>query len=61
MKINFDVDIDMADRDEFLKLVEHIPASIKKEDTSTWKGTELMKIAKHHGRATIFKTKCIHK
>ena len=33
MKIDFDVDIDMADRDEFLKLVEHIPASIKKEDT----------------------------
>ena len=32
MKINFDVDIDMADRNKFLELVEHIPASIKKED-----------------------------
>ena len=31
MKINFDVDIDMADRDKFLKLVEHIPASIKRD------------------------------
>ena len=25
MKINFDVDIDMADRDKFLKLVDVIP------------------------------------
>ena len=32
MKINFDVDIDMADRNKFLELVEHTPASIKKED-----------------------------
>ena len=32
MKINFDVDIDMADRNKFLELVEHIPASIKKDD-----------------------------
>jgi len=31
MKINFDVDIDMADRDKFLKLVEHVPASIKRD------------------------------
>ena len=31
MKINFDVDIDMADRDKFLNLVEHIPASIKRD------------------------------
>ena len=30
MKINFDVDIDMADRDKFLKLVDVIPASIKR-------------------------------
>lgn len=28
MQINFDVDIDMADRDTFLKLVPHVPASI---------------------------------
>ena len=33
MKINFDVDIDMADRDKFLELVDHIPASIKREDS----------------------------
>jgi len=33
MKINFDVDIDMADRDQFLRLVKHIPASIKREET----------------------------
>lgn len=33
MKINFDVDIDMADRDKFLNLVDHISASIKREDT----------------------------
>lgn len=32
MKINFDVDIDMPDRDKFLDLVQHIPASIKRED-----------------------------
>ena len=32
MKINFDVDIDMADRDKFLNLVDHISASIKRED-----------------------------
>lgn len=31
MKINFDVDIDMADRDKFLKLVDVIPASIKRD------------------------------
>ena len=30
-KIDFDVDIDMADRDEFLKLVRHIPASIEQD------------------------------
>lgn len=29
MKIDFDVDIDMADRDQFLKLINHIPASIE--------------------------------
>jgi len=28
-KIDFDVDIDMANRDDFLRLVDHIPASIK--------------------------------
>ncbi len=33
MKINFDVDIDMADRDKFLELVDHIPASIKREES----------------------------
>ena len=32
MKIDFDVDIDMADRDKFLKLVKHVPASIKRGD-----------------------------
>ena len=31
MKIDFDVDIDMADRDKLLQLIEHIPASIKRE------------------------------
>lgn len=31
MKIDFDVDIDMANRDDFLNLVKHTPASIKKE------------------------------
>jgi|TARA_B100001094_G_scaffold138606_1_gene134156 hypothetical protein len=33
MKIDFDVDIDMANRDDFLKLVNHTPASIKKDST----------------------------
>ena len=28
MKFDFDVDIDMADRDKFLKLIPHVPASI---------------------------------
>ena len=32
MKIDFDVDIDMANREDFLRLVDHIPASIKQED-----------------------------
>ena len=32
MKIDFDVDIDMANRDDFLRLVNHTPASIKQED-----------------------------
>ena len=31
MKFDFDVDIDMANREEFLKLVNHTPASIEKE------------------------------
>lgn len=31
-KIDFDVDIDMANREDFLRLVNHIPASIKHED-----------------------------
>lgn len=35
MKIDFDVDIDMANRDEFLKLVNHTPASIEKENNFT--------------------------
>lgn len=30
MNINFDVDIDMADRDAFLKVIDHVPASIKR-------------------------------
>jgi hypothetical protein len=32
MKIDFDVDIDMADRDQFLQLVPHVPASINHSD-----------------------------
>ena len=35
MKIDFDVDIDMANRDDFLKLVNVIPASIKKDGKFT--------------------------
>ena len=35
MKIDFDVDIDMANRDEFLKLVNRTPASIEKENNFT--------------------------
>ena len=31
MKIDFDVDIDMANRDDFLKLIDHTPASIEKD------------------------------
>lgn len=31
MKIDFDVDIDMADRDKLLKLIENTPASIKRD------------------------------
>ena len=31
-KIDFDVDIDMANRDEFLRVVKHTPASIKADD-----------------------------
>lgn len=32
MKIDFDVDIDMANREDFLRLVNHTPASIKNGD-----------------------------
>ena len=32
MKIDFDVDIDMANREEFLRLVNHTPASIKDDN-----------------------------
>ena len=35
MKIDFDVDIDMANRDDFLKLVNHTPASIEKDGKFT--------------------------
>lgn len=35
MKFDFDVDIDMANRDDFLRLVKHTPASIKKEGNFT--------------------------
>ena len=35
MKINFDVDIDMANRDNFLDLIKHTPASIEKDGTFT--------------------------
>jgi len=35
MKIDFDVDIDMANRDDFLKLINHTPASIEKDGKFT--------------------------
>jgi len=35
MGFDFDVDIDMANRDDFLRLVKHTPASIKKDNTFT--------------------------
>ena len=35
MKINFDVDIDMANRDNFLDLIKHTPASIEKDGKFT--------------------------
>jgi hypothetical protein len=35
MKINFDVDIDMANRDDFLKLINHTPAVIEKDGVFT--------------------------
>mgnify|MGYP003651586030 CR=1 FL=1 len=35
MKIDFDVDIDMANRDDFLKLIDHTPASIEKDSKFT--------------------------
>ncbi len=35
MKINFDVDIDMANRDDFLSLIKHTPASIEKDGKFT--------------------------
>ena len=35
MKINFDIDIDMANRDDFLSLVKHTPASIEKDGNFT--------------------------
>jgi len=35
MKFDFDVDIDMANRDKFLDLVRHTPASIEKEGNFT--------------------------
>ena len=35
MKIDFDVDIDMANRDDFLRVVNHTPASIEKDSKFT--------------------------
>jgi hypothetical protein len=35
MKFDFDVDIDMANRDDFLKLAKHTVASIKRDDNFT--------------------------
>lgn len=35
MKIDFDVDIDMANRDDLLKLINHTPASINKNNEFT--------------------------
>lgn len=35
MKFDFDIDIDLADRDRFLKFVNHTPASIEKEGKFT--------------------------
>jgi len=35
MKIDFDVDIDMANRDDFLKLINHTPASIENDGKFT--------------------------
>jgi len=35
VKIDFDVDIDMSNRDDFLKLVNHTPASIEKDSNFT--------------------------
>ena len=35
MKFDFDVDIDMANRDDFLKLLKHTPASIEKDGKFT--------------------------
>lgn len=35
MKIDFDVDIDMANRDDFLRIVSHTPASIHKDGNYT--------------------------
>jgi len=35
VKIDFDVDIDMANRDDFLKLLKHTPASIEKDGKFT--------------------------
>ena len=35
MKFDFDVDIDMANREDFLKLVNHTPASIEKDSKFT--------------------------
>jgi len=32
-KFNSDIDIDLADRDQLLTLIDHIPASIRKSDT----------------------------
>jgi len=33
MRISSDIDIDLADRESLLKLIEHIPASIRKNNT----------------------------
>lgn len=35
MKIDFDVDIDMADRDQILRLIKHTPASILRDGVYT--------------------------
>ena len=53
MKIDFDVDIDMGNRDDYLKLVNVTPASIEKDGKFTKHNTTFRIYLSFHLKVTV--------